>query len=117
MVLLLLPLVDVWPLARFAEETTARTLVLSLAACLLGGALAFWLRERLSRAPLMAWPRWRPRLWFALFLVPALFIWGAPAGVQMIYSAALEGFVSVIAFFAFRNYQKPRRLSSARDEK
>jgi hypothetical protein len=46
-------------------------------------------------------------MWLVLVVVLTL-AWSAPAGVLMIYSAALEGFLCAIAVFAIRNRLRAR---------
>jgi hypothetical protein len=102
-VLLLIAAVGLWPLVNLAPETTGRTWLLAVPAVALGAALAVWLHQRQLRLPFGGSRAWR-RLDLCLIVAvtPTVAITSAPAGVRMIYSAALEGIICAFAVLGGR---------------
>jgi hypothetical protein len=98
----LLPLMGVAPLADLSQKTVARTWALSGFAALLGGLLAAWVLVRLRRAKSALGRRYGLSVAVAGGMLAAALLGGAPAGVQMIYFAAWEGFLSAITLLAAR---------------
>jgi ABC-type thiamin/hydroxymethylpyrimidine transport system permease subunit len=118
--LLVLLLIGGWPLVALGQDTSARTWGFSVIAVALGVLLAVWLRSHLIRA-LAAKARTRAvRVWVIAATAAWVLIAGAPSGVRMIYSAAIEGVICAVVFFGVRDYLRIRRLrtdiSAANDE-
>lgn len=108
--LLLLLLIGGWPLAALGRDTAARTWGLSVLAVALGVMLAAWLRYHLTQA-LAAKARTRAlRIWVIAATVAWVLIAGAPSGVRMIFSAAIEGVICAVVFFGVRDYLRIRKL-------
>ena len=101
-VLVLLVLAGAWPLVRLGLRTTASTWVLSGVAASLAAALGLWLWDRRMRLPLSSARALRPWMWIAVAVAPAVAIGRTPVGVQMIYSASLEGIVLAITVAVVR---------------
>ena len=90
--LLLVAAIDFLPVLRLGGETTARTWALAGLAGLLGALLASWVWRWLFRR--QAEPRPTRRsvpVWIRAGAALIVAVRAAPAGVQMIYSTALEG--------------------------
>jgi hypothetical protein len=100
--LLVLMLFGAWPLVSLSGQTSERTWVLSGAALLLGAALTFWVWGRRMRRSGPGFGGSRRWLLFAALMLSAAVVAGMPAGVEMIYCAAVEGMICATAFLAVR---------------
>lgn len=109
--LLVMALVGVVPLVSLGRQTASATWVLAVAAVWLGAVLVIWLRAWLLHRPSFGFQAPRLVIWISLTVPAAVLIGGSPAGVRMIYSAALEGFVCAVAFYAVRAYLHGRAVS------
>jgi hypothetical protein len=97
-----LPLIGVAPLVDLSQKTADRTWTLSGLAAMLGGLLAAWVLVRLRRAQSALARRYGLSVAVAGGMLTAALLGRAPAGVQMIYFATWEDFLSAIALLAAR---------------
>ena len=108
-VVLLLSLIGIWPLVKLGRETPPRVWGLAGLGFGLGVLLTVWLRARLMRRPLSSEPG-RLRRWVIACVPPIALIGAAPTGAQLVFRAALEGFVCAIVVLALRaQLAGPRR--------
>jgi len=115
--LLLWALIDFVPVLKLGQEATTRTRVLAGLAGVLGALLAVWFWGWLfRRTPETGSARRGVLVWIGAGLVLIVAVQIASPGVQMIYSATLEGFLCALCLQAARVHLRIRRPQIRTDE-